>query len=141
MAAVLEFIGQSFKAVPPDTASMVMTIHSDFPTIANAGVKVFKDNGDGTISQVGQAALIDTSINTPQGDNAIFSLHGPGNYAMAFQGQATSINGDGVKVDFTVTLDGATVIEDFGGPRSSDDVSALINGTAFVTVPTPGVQV
>lgn len=137
----LDFIGQSFKTVPSRTSSVVMTIHSDFPTIANAGVKVFKDNGDGTISQVGQGVVIDTSINTPQGDNAIFSLNGPGKYAIAFQGQATSIAGGGVEVDFKVTLGDQSVVEDFAGPRKSGEISTLINGTAFLEVPQPGVIV
>lgn len=132
----LDFIGQTYRPAPGGTASVVLTIHSDFPTIANAGVRVLKDNGDGTISQVGQGVVIDTSINTPQGDSALLALNGPGKYAVTFQGQATSIAAEGgVKVGFSLTQGGGALLEDFSGPLESSEISTDINGAAFVEVP------
>lgn len=130
----LDFIGPAFQPAPAGTASVVLTIHADFPTIANAGIRVFKDSG-GAISQVGQGVVIDTSINTPQGDSALLALNGPGKYAIAFEGQATCITAERhVRVRFSLALGDGTALEGFGGPREADETSTLINGTAFVEV-------
>lgn len=135
MADVLEFVGTEFRSVPPGTGALRITILSTFPTIANAGVKLFKDAGDGDVAQVGAGVTIDTSISTPQGPSALFELDGPGNYALAFQGQATAITPGGVEVAFEVQGDTGAPVEDFGGSRTSANGTALINGTAFVQVP------
>lgn len=134
MADVLEFVGTQFRPVAPDTRALKVTIASTFPTIANAGVKLFKDVGGGDIAQVGAGVVIDTSISTPQGPSVLFELDGSGNYAVAFQGQATAIAPGGVEVEFRVETDSGAPVEDFGGVGKSAEGSALINGTAFVQV-------
>ena len=101
----LQFIGQQFAALPPGTNGLVLTIISNFPTVANAGVRVFRDDGSGGISQVGQGVVIDTSINTPQGDTLFVPIPSTGRFAVSFQGQATSINASGVAVAFELRTD------------------------------------
>ena len=135
MAPVLEFFGTQFKTLASDTRAVVLTIGSTFPTLANAGVKLLKDNGDGSGSQVGQAVVIDTALDTPQADNATMTVDGEGRYAIVFQGQATAVDVTGVRALFTLTTDRGALVEDFGGPRSDPSISTLINGTGFFVIP------
>ena len=134
MTTSLDFVSTAFNPVPAGTTSVTLTIQSTFPTIANAGVKMFKDNGDGTGSQVSQGVVIDTSANTAQTDNAVLSLDGSGRYAIAFQGQASALDTTGVDVGFVLTANGA-VIDALGGARHSADLSVFINGTALFQLP------
>ena len=135
--ADLEFLGQLSAPLPPGTPALVLTIASTYPTIANVGVRVFRDGGDGGVSQVGQGVVIDTSINTPQGDTVYLAIPTTGRFAVAFQGQAVSVNGTGVSVQFVLTTDTGVLLEDFGGPRNSAQMSCDINGAAFAAWPLP----
>ena len=135
--ADLEFLGQRSALLPPGTQALVLTIASGFPTIANAGVRVFRDGGDGDISQVGQGVVIDTSVNTPQGDTVFLAIPPTGKFAVAFQGQAVSVNGTAVRVQFVLTTDTGVLLEDFAGPRDSANMSSDINGAAFAAWPQP----
>lgn len=130
-SADLEFLGQVAHPLPPGARALVLTIQSDFPTIANAGVRVFRDDGSGNISQVGQGVVIDTSINTPQGDTVFVPIPDSGRFAVAFQGQAVSVDGSGVTVRFLLRNDAGVVLEDFDGARSSPKMSCTINGAGF----------
>jgi hypothetical protein len=134
MAETLDFIGQAFQPLASGTPAVMLVIRSDFPTIANAGVKLFRDNGNGTISQIGDGAVIDTSISTPQGPSVMLALIGDGKYAVVFQGQATAIDGSGVRVSFDLRSSDGALLDDFGGPRSAAVVTTLINGAGFVRV-------
>ncbi len=137
----LAFIGQEFKELPPDTTTLALVIESNFPTIANAGVKLYKDNGNNTISQIGQGVIIDTSINTPQGDTVLLALSGTGKYVVAFQGQATAIDGSAVSVKFNLFTGAGQLVEGFEGERSEQGATAQINGTAYINLSEPGIRV
>lgn len=140
MADRLLFVGNRFGVVDPSDSVISITIRSTFPTIANAGVQLFRDNGDNTISQIGQGQVIDTSANTPEGDTAIISLSGSGKYAIAFHGNATSIDGTAVSVAFEIRAASGRLLEDFGGARTDAGPVIPIAGTGFVITSDIGEQ-
>lgn len=132
MADRLTFVGQDFKVIDVAEGAISITIRSNFPTIANAGVQLFRDNGNNTISQIGQGRVIDTSINTPEGDTTLYSLPGSGKFALAFNGNATAIDGTAVTVMFEVHTSGGRLLENFGGARTAPGPVAPIAGSAFI---------
>lgn len=134
--ADLAFVGTSLKTAPPGTKALELHIVAHFPTTANVGAKLFMDNGNGTISQVGEGVVIATTDDPNTGDTASFAVPGPGKYAIAFRGQANSVDVDqsGVEVAFSISSDTGVLLEDFGGPKSAAEGSALVHGTGFVLV-------
>jgi hypothetical protein len=134
--ADLAFVGTSLKSAPAGTSALHLQIIASFPTTANVGAKLIVDNENGTISQVGDGVVIATTDDPATGDTASFTVPGPGKYAIAFRGQANSVDVDqsGVEVGFLISTDVGVPLEDFGGPQTSTDASALVHGTGFVRV-------
>ena len=133
----LRTIGNAIGGGPAVPASFQTTAR---PAVATGGngqnvVLAWQRPGDGVICvavENGGAWSAPTALASSGHGPAVAAANNQ--YLVAFQGQATSVNGDGVEVRIEITGNGAAMLEDFGGSRKSADVTALINGAAYLSL-------
>jgi len=107
MTDVLDFIGKECKTIAEDSRAMVARIRSLFPTIANAGVNLFMDKGNGSTSYAGQGMIVDMSIKTLPSDGVVLAITGPARHGVTSRGHSTS--GESVKLGKSAALCAATL--------------------------------